>query len=141
LTHSTGRRQRLPRGVLRLALVLVLGLVACGSPAPADVSLSVVSDEGLVQAEVRVASPVVRGDNELFVELHPTQVGAEASLLSVGATMAAHGHQAQALDIERVEGGFHAGHLDLFMTGRWLVELRLGVDEATDSVSFPVDVP
>lgn len=127
--------------MLRFALIALLGVAGCGSPDPAAVSLSVVSADGLVQADVRVASPVVRGDNQLSVELHPVHSGVETSLLAVDATMAAHGHHAQTLDIVRVDGGFRAAHLDLFMTGRWLVELRLAVGAATDSVTFPVDVP
>lgn len=127
--------------MLRFAFVAALGLTACGSPEPAAVSLSLVSDDGLVEADVRVVSPVVRGDNELFVELRPSRGQAEASLIDVDATMAAHGHRAEALSIERVDGRFHAQQLDLFMTGRWLVELRFAVDDATDSASFPVDVP
>jgi len=120
---------------------LALLLAGCSAPAPADLSVSVVSDHGLVDADVRVASPVERGENDVFVELRPHSGGGDAQLLAVRATMAAHGHEASAAEIERTATGFHARELDLFMTGRWLLELELSLDEQQDTVSMPVDVP
>jgi len=105
------------------------------------VSVSLVSERGLVEADVRIASPVVRGDNEVFVELRPHEAKGEPRLLAVDATMAAHGHEAHAEEIERSADGYRAGPLTLFMTGRWLVELQLSLGDETDSVSLPVDVP
>jgi hypothetical protein len=116
-------------------------IVACSSPAPAELSLSLVSDGGLIDADVNVVSPVERGNNELFVELHPHQGGGQASLVGVRATMAAHGHEARAETLERTARGFHASDLELFMSGRWQVELELMLDDQPDALSLPVDVP
>jgi hypothetical protein len=115
-------------------------LAACSEPAPAEISVSLVSDEGLFDAHVSFAGPIERGDNALLVELHPRERG-EAHLLAVDATMAAHGHEAHAAAIDRTEVGFRAQGLDLYMTGRWLVSLDLQLGERDDNVSLPVDVP
>lgn len=115
-------------------------LTACSSPEPAPLSVSLLSEAGLVEAKVDVVSPVVRGDNELFVALEPRE-DAEAELVSVDAAMVAHGHRAHASTIELGAAGFHVSGLDLFMTGRWLLELKLNVDGQSDRATFPVDVP
>jgi hypothetical protein len=121
--------------------LLALLLAGCSEPAPAEVSVSLVSDRGLLDADIRVATPVARGPNELFVQLHPRHGAGEAALISVRATMAAHGHQSSEATVERTEAGFHADNFDLFMSGRWHVVLELALDEQRDSVSLPVDVP
>jgi hypothetical protein len=90
---------------------------------------------------VRFVGPVERGENELFVELRPRTAVADAELLAVDASMAAHAHEAHAETIVASEGGFRVTKLDLFMTGRWQLELRVQVAEQVDSVSLPVDVP
>lgn len=125
----------------RVPELAALLLAACSEPAPADVSASLVSDHGLVDADVRVVAPVERGPNQLFVELRPRSGEGEAALLGVRAVMAAHGHEARAENVERVGSQFHAEKLELFMSGRWLVELELALDEQLDSASLPVDVP
>ena len=133
---------RLPRS---LWLGLAWPLAACSAPAPAETTLTLVSDRGLVDADVRFAAPVERGDNELFVTLRPHAgrgAGAVAAqLLAVDATMAAHAHEAHAATIDAAGADFHATQLDLFMTGRWLVTLELSLGGQTDSLSLPVDVP
>lgn len=124
-----------------LWLVLAWPLVACSEPAPAATSLTLVSDRGLVDVDVRFQSPVERGNNELFVTLRPHAAAGDAQLLAVDATMPAHAHAAHAALIDATDAGFRARDLDLFMTGRWLVTLGLSVAEQPDSVSLPVDVP
>ena len=124
-----------------LSQLLPLLLVACSSPAPAELSRSLVSDQGLIDVEVRIASPVRRGDNELFVDLSPHEGRGRASLVAVNATMAAHGHEAHASSVEGTAEGYHAFGLDLFMSGRWQLELELELDAQPDTVSLPVDVP
>lgn len=124
----------------RLVWLLAPLLSACSAPEPAPVSLQLVSDSGRVDADVEVVTPVVRGENELFVQLAP-RAGEAAELVAVGAAMVAHGHRSRAASIERFEGTFHVASLDLFMTGRWLIELELEVDGQTDRASLPVDVP
>lgn len=121
--------------------LLPLLLVACSSPNPAELSRSLVSDQGLLDVDVRIASPVRRGDNELFVELRPHDGSGHVSLRAVNATMAAHGHEAHATTVEGEAEAYHALGLDLFMSGRWQVELELALDERPDTVSLPVDVP
>lgn len=115
-------------------------LTACSSPEPAPLSVEVLSDAGWVQVDVEVVSPVVRGNNELFVTLQPREHTA-ADLVSVEAAMVAHGHHSRAARIERDAAGFHVTELELFMTGRWLLELELSVDGQPDRASLPVDVP
>ncbi len=105
----------------KISLLLASLLVACASPAPADPSLSLVSDQGLVEADVQVVTPVQLGDNQLFVSLRPRAGGGEASLVAVNASMAAHGHEAHAAALERTAIGYHVRELDLFMSGRWQV--------------------
>jgi hypothetical protein len=129
--------------VIRFPLALsplLLALAACSSPEPAAVSVQLTSESGRVSADVEVVTPVVRGDNELFVQLQARD-GARASLVSVDAAMVAHGHRAHAERIEPSDGAFHVGSLDLFMTGRWLIELGLEVDGKPDRATLPVDVP
>jgi hypothetical protein len=123
-----------------LAAVAV-ALAGCSAPAPADTSVSLVSERGLLDADVRISTPVARGDNELFVELRPHAGVGAPLLLAVDASMAAHGHEAHAELIDVTATGFHATKLDLFMTGRWLLTLELALADEPDSVSLPIDVP
>jgi hypothetical protein len=55
--------------------------------------------------------------------------------------MPAHTHEVHAGSIEQTERGFRASGLNLYMTGRWQLELTLSLDESRDSASLPVDVP
>ena len=121
--------------------LICLVLTSCAAPAPAETSVDLISDAGLLEAHVRFAGPVERGDNELLVELAPTSGAGEPRLLAVSAVMPAHAHQARAGSIERTALGFRASELNLFMTGRWQVELTLELAGSSDSVSLPVDVP
>jgi len=116
-------------------------LSACGEPAATETSVDLISDQGLLEAHVQFAGPVERGENELLVELSPTRGAGEPRLLAVSAVMPAHAHEANAVSIERTAAGFRATQLNLYMTGRWQVELSLGLAESRDSVSLPVDVP
>jgi len=125
----------------KTSLSFALSLAACSSPSAAPLSLSLVSDRGLVDADVEVVAPVRRGDNQLLVELRSHDGGGEASLVAVSATMAAHGHEARAGSVEHTASGYRVGELERFMSGRWQVELELLLDEQSDAVSLPVDVP
>lgn len=129
--------------MLRLFAFLVAALVCmgCSAPAPAETSVSLVSERGLVDADVTIVTPVARGKNQLFVQLRPHATSGEARLLAVDATMAAHAHEAHAGVIDETETGFVATDLDLFMTGRWLLTLELSLADEPDQVSLPIDVP
>jgi hypothetical protein len=96
---------------------------------------------GLVKAEVHFDGPLQRGENALLAQLTPLSDADAPRLLAVDALMAAHAHQAHARSIDDTPTGYEARSLDLFMAGRWQVELSLGVAERRDSVSFAVDVP
>jgi len=122
-------------------LFSVAVLCGCAVPAPAETSVSLVSERGLLDADIRVGTPVTRGNNELFVQLRAHGADGVAQLLSVDASMAAHGHSAHAETIDDTGAGFDAKNLDLFMTGRWLVTLELSLDDEPDSLSLPIDVP
>jgi hypothetical protein len=118
-------------------------LFGCSAPAPVETTVSLVSERGLLDADIRVSTPVARGNNELFVQLRPHAAAADGSarLLAVDATMAAHTHEAHAEAIDETNSGFYAKKLDLFMTGRWLVTLELAFVDEPDKVSLPIDVP
>lgn len=120
---------------------LLLAAAACAEPAPLRGSAELVSDAGLVEARVQFVDPIERGDNALLVELTATQGPGSPRLLSVDAVMPAHTHQAHAGSIAASEGGFLASRLNLYMTGRWQLELELELADARDSISFAVDVP
>jgi len=127
--------------VFRVACLVTLALVGCSAPAPAETTVSLVSERGLVEADVRVNTPVQRGNNELFVTLRPHASDGTPQLLAVDATMAAHAHAAMAESIDETSRGFHAKNLDLFMTGRWLLTLELALGDEPDSASLAIDVP
>jgi hypothetical protein len=124
-----------------MAVMATAGLAGCSAPAAADTTLSVVSEHGLLEADVRVSTPVQRGNNELFVTLRPHAGGGAPSLLAVDASMPAHAHEAHAELIDETDVGFHASQLDLFMTGRWLLTLELSLDGEPDRATLPIDVP
>jgi hypothetical protein len=115
---------------------------ACGAAPSIEGAVTATSQSGLVQAHVQFEGAVRRGDNALqvdFVALAPA--AATVKLVAIEALMAAHGHRANADRISIDAPPFRASGLNLFMTGRWQVELALRVDEAEDFVTFPVDVP
>lgn len=114
--------------------------LGCGAPPAAPASVTLRSEHGLVEANIGFDGPVRRGDNTVIAELWATGEG-EPRLTAVNAYMVAHNHQAQAARIRATAGGFEASKLDLFMTGRWQVELELTVAEQSDRISMPVDVP
>jgi hypothetical protein len=101
----------------------------------------VLSEHGLVEAAVQFEGPIERGNNSLVVALRPRHGDASASLTSVDAVMPAHTHHAHAASIELTEQGFRVSQLDLYMTGRWQLQLQLELGAEQDSVSMPVDVP
>jgi len=113
----------------------------CSAPDEARGSGKVVSERGLVDVDVQFEGPVVRGDNRLMVQLDAPAASGVAELVAVDATMAAHAHQAHAMTIVAHDGAFEVQGLDLFMTGRWQLELALTVDKEVDHASLPVDVP
>jgi hypothetical protein len=127
--------------VLRSLLALSLAALGCSSPEPAETRLSLVSEQGLLDADVRFVRPVERGENELFVQLTPHDGEGDPQLLAVDATMAAHAHVARPPHIAQASNGFHVQGLELFMTGRWQIELSLALSDHHDTLSFPVDVP
>jgi hypothetical protein len=116
---------------------LVLG---CSAPAPAETSVTLSSESGLIEATIHFEAPVQRGDNTLVVEL-AAPAGGEPQLGAVNAFMVAHNHQSHAGSIRETSLGFEASQLDLFMTGRWQLELELRLAGQSDLVSMPVDVP
>jgi hypothetical protein len=126
-------------------LQLVLGLVVfahfgCSAPPDAGASLSGVSEQGLARADLRFEDGLRRGSNSLWTELESLS-HAEPRLVRVEALMVSHSHRAACDDIEKTSQGFHAPDLNLFMSGRWRLELELLVGAEPDSVTFAIDVP
>lgn len=99
------------------------------------------SKGGAVQADVSFEGGVKRGENQLLARLSTSPAEAQAVLESVLALMPHHNHQAPPPTISGVDEGYRVEELNLFMTGRWLVELEIALDDRADRVSFPVDVP
>jgi hypothetical protein len=130
-----------PRRVSFLSLSLFALLLGCGGAEPAPSSAVVLSQHGLVEAVVHFEGPIERGYNTLFVELRPQRGEVAPSLIAVDAVMPAHTHHAHAASIQEIEHGFRASELDLYMTGRWQLELQLELGTEQDTVSMPVDVP
>jgi len=131
-------RVALPGLWVALAPALVAG---CSAPETAQGSGQVLSERGLVDVDVQFEGPVVRGDNSLWVKLDAQTAPEAADLVAVDATMAAHAHTAHATAIVAQEGAFEVQGLDLFMTGRWQLELQLALGGEVDRASLPVDVP
>lgn len=99
------------------------------------------SQNGLVEATVALGEgELARGVNDFSITLHADQSAAVPTLKSVGATMAAHGHRADAPSIDQ-EGEAFRADLDLYMSGRWQVELGVELDASSDLVEFALDVP
>lgn len=139
---------RRPR-CLPLALA-VLGsalLAACvGAPEgvaqlSGDHALVQRSQQGSVEATVKLdKAHVTRGVNDFSITLRAAEGSREPVLKSVDAVMAVHGHSTSAPNIVSDGELFHAD-LDLFMSGRWQIELGVELDASSDRVEFALDVP
>jgi hypothetical protein len=129
--------------VLRAKVLLSwAALVAgCGASPSAPETLTQTSDGGAVQARVHFEGGVQHGPNTLSIELSPLRSeGSDATLESVSAAMPGHGHTAKATSVREKDGAFEAA-IDLFMTGRWQLELALDSSSGSDRVVMAVDVP
>jgi hypothetical protein len=100
------------------------------------------SSHGLVEARVALENPeLTRGPNDFSITLRAAQSSALPVLISVEASMAAHGHRTSAASIVRDGEAFRAVDLDLFMSGRWQVALGVELEDSSDLVEFALDVP
>ncbi|HEX2669726.1 MAG TPA: hypothetical protein VHM25_02585 [Polyangiaceae bacterium] len=122
-------------------------LAACvGAPDDAaqlsgDHALVQRSEHGLVEATVALhGSELARGVNDFSITLRAADSFAQPTLKSVDATMAVHGHRADATRIVSDGEAFHT-NLDLFMSGRWQIALGVELDASSDVVEFALDVP
>jgi len=128
-----------------LSFTLLAGCVA----APDDVAmldgahtLSRDSQHGLVEASVSLeGAKISRGPNDFSITLRALTDASAPTLLSVDASMAAHGHRASAANIVSDGPTFRALDLDLFMSGRWQVVLGVELEASSDLVEFALDVP
>ena len=123
-------------------------LVACvassadASRLGAGQSLSQRSEHGLVEATVSLVRPeIVRGPNDFSIAFAALDGGTSPVLISVEASMPAHGHHASASSIVSDGQTFRAVGLDLFMSGVWQVALGVELDDSSDLVEFSLDVP
>jgi len=108
----------------------------------ADHALVERSQHGLVEATVALDdAEITRGTNDLSISLRGSPSTATPLLKSVDAFMAAHGHRTSAESIAFDGETFHALDLDLFMSGRWQVQLGVELDTSSDVVEFALDVP
>ena len=107
----------------------------------ADRALVQRSQHGLVEATVALdGSELARGVNDFSITLRADATSTVPTLKSVDATMAVHGHRADASSIVSDGAAFHTD-LDLFMSGRWQVALGVELDASSDVVEFALDVP
>jgi hypothetical protein len=98
------------------------------------------SQQGLVEATVALdGSELARGVNDFSITLR-ADGSTLPTLKSVDATMAVHGHRADATDIVSDGEAFHTD-LDLYMSGRWQIALGVELDASSDVVEFALDVP
>jgi hypothetical protein len=128
--------------VFMAAIGLLCSAIGCADVPPAAGSVTAVSEGGALEAQVDFEGGVTRGENTLVIHLRAlkddtTDMGLDA----VDALMAAHAHEAHAESVTAAGSAFRASRLDLFMTGRWQIELGLSSAESSDLVSFPIDVP
>jgi len=129
-------------------VILASALVAACVGAPDDTAplsgahaLVQRSQQGLVEATVALdGSELARGVNDFSITLRAADSSAPPALKSVDATMAVHGHRADASRIVSDGEAFHAD-LDLFMSGRWQIALGVELDASSDVVEFALDVP
>jgi hypothetical protein len=99
------------------------------------------SEHGLVDATVALeGSEIARGVNDFSITLRATDGSTRATLKSVDATMAVHGHRADASNIVSDGDAFHTD-LDLFMSGRWQIALGVELETSSDLIEFALDVP
>jgi len=125
----------------RVVCLPLLGLLGCGQAATTPSAFSALSKKGTIDATVRFDDGVKHGQNTLAITLAPHEAGGEgAALTGVEALMPTHGHRASATRVEESEGEFRA-EIDLFMTGRWQVQLLLDEADGNDMVVFAADVP
>lgn len=131
-----------------VSLILASTLLAACVSAPDDVAqlsrdraLIQRSEHGLVEATVALdGGDVTRGVNDFRITLRAAEGSAPPTLRSVDATMAVHGHRADATSIVDDGAAFHTD-LDLFMSGRWQIALGVELDASSDVVEFAIDVP
>lgn len=137
----------------RLVAPLVAMLAACSAPPPAPSSdafpaepfVTVASDSGRLNAEVRTApsQPPARGVGtvELTLTDHDGEP-ADGLALEVVPWMLSMGHGSSVVPTVTPEGGgkYRIDDVDLFMPGRW--ELRVSIDgSAHDALRATFDVP
>ena len=122
---------------MRLGVVLLL-LSGCSTPEPADARggrFDVECEAARCSAAIELeAGAPVRGLNRFLVRLTP----AEAGLGAAKAWMLAHGHGSEGLI---TPGDPNEVDIDLFMAGRWELELDVVIDETADRLTFTIDVP
>jgi hypothetical protein len=152
--------RRIPLGIHRAlsALLLVsfsafvsiasVGCVSDEDPSSAALSesggaLQVPSTGGRTELTVEVpAGGLHTGPNTLALSA-ATWEGAPARvrILSVRAVMVAHNHEADPPVLSAQGDGVTDASIVFFMSGRWEIEVRVEANGATDTVTFPVDVP
>ncbi len=99
------------------------------------------SSLGLVDATVTLeGGSLERGPHSFEVTLQAADGDASPQLVSVDASMAAHGHRVSASVAPEGER-YLIEDLNLFMSGRWQVTLGVELDTRSDVVEFALDVP
>ncbi len=139
------RRRFSPLAALALSSALLSACVQSPDDVAqlnADQPLDQRSERGLVEATVSLDSPeIARGPNDFSIALRAIQSSSAPVLISVEASMVAHGHRASASRIVSDGPTFHAVGLDLFMSGRWQIALGVELEASSDLVEFALDVP
>lgn len=138
-------RRFIPLAAITLSSALLAACVASPDDVAqlnADHALDQRSSHGLVEATVALESPAIaRGPNDFSITLRAADSGSLPTLISVEASMAAHGHRVSTSRIVGDAPMFRAVGLDLFMSGRWQVVLGVELEDSSDLVEFALDVP
>jgi hypothetical protein len=112
------------------------------APLSAGHPLSQRSEHGLVEATVSLeGAQITRGANDLSITLQAAQGSSQPVLTHVDASMIAHGHSTSATNITADGDTFRVLDLDLYMSGRWQIELGVELDASSDVIDFALDVP
>lgn len=133
-------------------IVIALALVACGSAStdtkaafPSDAYSTITTDAGSYRVEIRTApsQPPVRGDLDLALRVFDAHgAPVDGLALTVVPWMATHGHGASVVPSVTPlgNGAYHVEHVDLFMPGRWMLQMTLGAGSTADHATASLDV-
>jgi hypothetical protein len=133
-------------------IAVALALVACSSASsdstnafPSDAYTTLTTNAGTYRVEIRTApaQPPLRGDLDLQLRvLDANGAPVDDLALTVVPWMPTHGHGASVVPsvTPQGNGAYNVEHVDLFMPGRWLLQMTFGANDAADHATASLDV-